>query len=433
MTRRLLLSYVVLTLVVLIALELPLGILNAHNLRQDLRSKVQRDAATLGSLAEDSLEHRRPVGRDVRAAVVRYAEATDARVVVRGTSGRVAIDSAGAEDGDAERSTGLVVTMPVAANGRVFGTVAITYPTASTDRRIVRDWIGLAVAAAAVLAAAAALGLLLSRSLSRPLRRVEQAAQRIGEGELDARAPEDDGPDDVRRLARTLNETAAKLETLVRSQEDFVADASHQLRTPLTALRLRLENLERDVTPEGRESLAGAVTEADRLARLVSELLALARTREQVEPAQAVDVTALAAARAEAWDAFAAERGVRIETIGAAMWARAAAGRVEQVLDNLLANAVEASPAGGTIRLTSARRNGWIEMHVVDEGAGLSADARTRAFDRFWHAGSGEGSGLGLAIARRLVGVDEGEIELNDASAGGVDAVVRLRPVRRAV
>ena len=159
-----------------------------------------------------------------------------------------------------------------------------------------------------MLAAAALLGLLLSRSVSRPLRRVERAAQRIGDGELDARAPETDGPDDVRRLARTLNETAAKLETLVRSQEDFVADASHQLRTPLTALRLRLENLERDVAPPGRETLAAAVTETDRLSRLVSELLALARPQDQVEPAEAIDVAALAAARAEAWDALAAER-----------------------------------------------------------------------------------------------------------------------------
>jgi signal transduction histidine kinase len=427
-TRRLLLSYLVLTLGVLIALELPLGILNAHNLRQDLRSKVQRDAVTLGSLAEDALEHRRPADANVRAAVRRYAEETDAHVVVRETSGRVVVDSAGAEDDDAEPARGLLVAMPVAANGRVFGTVAIRYPTSSTDRRIVRDWFGLAIAAAVVLAAAAVLGLLLSRSVSGPLRRVEHAAQRIGDGELDARAPESDGPDDVRRLARTLNETAAKLETLVHSQEDFVADASHQLRTPLTALRLRLENLERDVAPPGRETLAAAVTETDRLSRLVSELLALARPQDQVEPADAVDVAALAAARAEAWGALAAERDLRIETAGPPARARAGAGRVEQVLDNLLANAVEASPPGSTIRLRSGRRDGWIELHVVDEGPGLSADARARAFDRFWHAGPGDGSGLGLAIARRLVEIDEGEIALHEASAGGVDAVVRLRP-----
>ena len=314
-TRRLLLSYVVLTLGVLIALELPLGILNAHNLRQDLRSKVQRDAVTLGSLAEDALEHRRPADANVRAAVsaLRGGDRRACRRARRVGSSRRRLGRC--EDDDAEPVRGLLVTMPVAANGRVFGTVAISYPTSSTDRRIVRDWFGLAIAAAVVLGAAAVLGLLLSRSVSRPLRRVERAAQRIGDGELDARAPESDGPDDVRRLARTLNETAAKLETLVRSQEDFVADASHQLRTPLTALRLRLENLERDVAPTGRETLAAALTEADRLSRLVSELLALARPQDQVEPADAIDVTAVAAARAEAWDALAAERDLRIDTV----------------------------------------------------------------------------------------------------------------------
>jgi signal transduction histidine kinase len=426
-TRRLLLSYLALTLGVLVALAVPLGVLNAHNLRQDLRSKVQRDAVTLGSLAEDSLEHGRPVDPNVRAAVMRYAEETDARVVVRDASGRIVSSARGVDD-DRGAHGGLLVTMPVAANGRVFGTVAITYPTSSTDRRIVRDWLGLATAAVVVLAAAAVLGLLLSRSVSRPLRRVERAAQRIGDGELEARAPESEGPDDVRRLARTLNETAAKLETLVRSQEDFVADASHQLRTPLTALRLRLENLERDVAPRGRETLAAAMTETDRLSRLVTELLALARPQDQVEAADAIDVTALVAARAEAWDALAAERDLSIETAGAPARARAGAGRVEQVLDNLLANAVDASPPGSRIRLSSGRRNGWIELHVVDEGPGLSPDARARAFDRFWHAGAGEGSGLGLAIARKLVEVDEGEIALDEAPAGGVDAVVRFRP-----
>ena len=164
----------------------------------------------------------------------------------------------------------IAVTAPIASRARVFGTVRLTYPTGATDRRILRYWLALALAAAVVLAAAAVAGLLLSRSLSRPLRRLERAAERIGEGALDARASETDGPEEIRRLARTLNETAAKLDALVRSQQDFVSDASHQLRTPLTALRLRLENIEPNVAPEAQESLAAAVAETDRLARLVS-------------------------------------------------------------------------------------------------------------------------------------------------------------------
>jgi signal transduction histidine kinase len=427
-TRRLLLSYLALTLLVLVALEVPLGILNGHNQRQDLRSKVEHDALAVGSLSEDALEHGRVNDSQLFTVVSRYAEATDGRLVIVDRSGRVVADSARAGEDEAERVRGLSVTTPIVSSGRVLGTVHITYPTASTDRSIERYWLALAIVAAVVLGAAAIVGLLLSRSLVRPLRRVEEAAERIGEGELDTRAPERDGPEEVRRLARTLNETAAKLEALLTSQQEFVADASHQLRTPLTALRLRLENLERDVAPAGRGSLTAAVAEADRLTHLVSELLALARTQEDVEPAGPLDLAALADARADAWSALAGERDVSIETGSSAVLARAAAGRVEQVLDNLLANALEVSPSGATIRVQAMRRNGWAELHVIDHGPGLSGEARLRAFDRFWRGGLGEGSGLGLAIARRLVAVDEGEIELLPAETGGVDAVVRLRP-----
>jgi signal transduction histidine kinase len=290
-----------------------------------------------------------------------------------------------------------------------------------------RYWLALAGVAALVLGVAALVGFLLARSLARPLRRVEDAAERVGEGELGARAPEHDGPEEIRRLARTLNETAAKLEALIKTQEEFVADASHQLRTPLTALCLRLENLERDVTPEGRESLSAAVAEAERLTRLVSELLALARADAGAEPAVRIDLGAIATGRADTWRALADERHVAIRTSGPALDARGARGRLEQVLDNLLANALEVSPSGSTIRVGTARHDGWAEVHIVDEGPGLSPADRERAFDRFWQGAPGEGSGLGLAIARRPVEIDGGELELLAAEAGGLDAVVRLR------
>jgi signal transduction histidine kinase len=428
-TRRLLLSYLALTVVILASLEVPLGVLNAHNQRQDLRAKVAHDATAVAALSEDSLEHGRTNDPALRVAISRYAEATDGAVVIRDTSGRLVASSVGEDGGEAEAEyvNGIAVTAPIASRARVFGTVRITYPTGATDRRILRYWLALALAAAVVLAAAAVAGLLLSRSLSRPLRRLERAAERIGEGALDARASETDGPEEIRRLARTLNETAAKLDALVRSQQDFVSDASHQLRTPLTALRLRLENIEPNVAPEAQESLAAAVAETDRLARLVSELLALARAEDDVEPAGRIDVAALATARVDAWSALADERGVSIQTTSAPVVARGGSGRVEQVLDNLLSNALDASPRGATIQVTTARRNGWVEMHVVDEGPGLAAAARAHAFDRFWHAG-GEGSGLGLTIARRLAAADEGCVELLEADTGGIDAVVRLVP-----
>jgi methyl-accepting chemotaxis protein len=182
-TRRLLLSYLALTFVVLAALELPLGILNAHNQRQDLRTKVTRDASTLGTVAEDALEHGRVNDPRVQAVIAHYADESDARVVIRDTFARV-VAAAGQPEGH-----GATATAPIASNGHVLGIVAITYPTSTADTRIQRFWIVLGIVAAAVLGAAAVVGLLLSRSVTRPLRRLESAAERVGEGALDARAP----------------------------------------------------------------------------------------------------------------------------------------------------------------------------------------------------------------------------------------------------
>src|SRR5581483_2356914 len=232
-----------------------------------------------------------------------------------------------------------------------------------------------------------------------------------GAGELDARAREDDGPPEVRRLAGELNQTTAKLAALITSQEQFVADASHELRTPLTALRLRLENGETEP----------ALDEAERLARLVDELLALARVDVSASPPEAVDLDDVVMGRVELWEPLASERGVRLAASTHGTVVRAGRARVEQVLDNLLSNAIDASPDGASITVSAAGH----EVHVIDEGPGLTPEQRSRAFDRFWRASASPGSGLGLSIARRMVELDGGQIELRAAATGGVDAVVR--------
>jgi signal transduction histidine kinase len=222
---------------------------------------------------------------------------------------------------------------------------------------------------------------------------------------------------------------AAQLQRLVESQQAFVADASHQLRTPLTALRLRLENLERDVDPPGRPELEGALAEVERLGRLVEGLLALARADAGVLPEETVDLERAVGERLGAWQALAEEREVElVRDLNGARTARASPERLGQVLDNLLANALEVSPRGGSIRLAACPSGDWVELHVVDQGPGMAPEQRAHAFDRFWRAsGDGPGFGLGLAIVRRLVAADGGEVELLEAPGGGLDAVVRLR------
>jgi signal transduction histidine kinase len=454
-TNRLLLGYVAITVLVLVILEIPLGITYARNERQDLTTKVERDAVAMASLAQDSLESSSPADvRPVRRLADEYAAESGGRVVVVRRSGRAVIDTSpefpegrnfstrpevaqalagevatGVRSSETLGASLLYVAVPVASQGEILGAVRITYPTSALDARVRRYWLVLAAIAGVVLAAAAVSGLAIARSVTRPLQDVEQAAEALGRGDLAARVPAS-GPEEVRDLARVVNETAAKLEALLHSQEAFVADASHQLRTPLTALRLRLENLEADVPPSGRSSLEGAVAEVERLSGLVEGLLALARSDASEETGERLDLGRLVEGRAEAWSALAEERGVRLETSrdGPAI-VRAAPARVEQVLDNLLANALEVSPEGATIRIGTSRGREWVELHVVDEGPGLTAEERERAFDRFWRGrGSGEGSGLGLAIVKRLVAADDGRVELREAATRGIDAVVRLHP-----
>jgi signal transduction histidine kinase len=451
---RILVGYLGLVVVVLAALEVPLGVQFSRNEQQTLETKVEHDATTIASIAPDTL--RRPTRRRLQAIAgvsYRYRRDTGGRVVIVNRKGVALIDTnatgsgltsfasrpeiASALRGNVASGTRnsttlhkrlLYVAVPVAANGRIEGAARITYPTSAVDSRVRRYWLVLAAIAAIVIAVAIVVGLAVATFIVRPLRRLEAAAAAVGAGDLTARAPERVGPAEVRSLAAVFNDTVAKLDQLLRSQDEFVADASHQLRTPLTALRLRLENLARDVAPEGRAELDGAVAEVARLGSLVEALLALARADTSREPASPVDVDLVVRKRVGAWSALADERGVRLTAVGTAASARTTDERLRQALDNLLENALEVSPRGGGITVETRSAPPWIELRIRDEGPGLKPEERERAFDRFWRNRSGEGSGLGLAIVRRLVEQDSGQVELLEAPGHGLEAVVRLRP-----
>ena len=449
MTRRLLLGYLGVTLFVLLSLEVPLGVQNQRTERHNLTANVSHDAMVLAADAEDAVQapSRKQLGA-LAAVAANYGRRTGARVVIVDRKGYALVDTSGRVRGtesfasrpeiaaallgkyprgvrDSKTLHGrlLYVAVPIASGGQVHGAVRITYPFSAVDARILRYWLILALIGVVVLAGAAVVGLGLARFVTRPLRSLEEAAAAVGEGHLDARAPERDGPPEVRSLAARFNETVAKLSRLLRSQGEFVADASHELRTPLTALRLRLESL-----PQSRDRDA-ALHEADRLRDLVDGLLTLARADAGAEGSARVDASALMRERVEAWLPLADEHHVAlVAQLDGPLPVRAAPGRLTQVLDNLLANALEASPDGGTVTVSARSASPWVELHLRDDGPGLTPEERERAFDRFWRAGSGEGgSGLGLAIVKRLVAADEGEVELREAPSGGVDAVVRLR------
>ena len=206
----------------------------------------------------------------------------------------------------------------------------------------------------------------------------------------------------------------ARLDDLVRAQVGFVADASHQLRSPLTALRLRLENIERDVVPAGRADLDGALAEVERLSRLVDGLLALARADAGAPAPRDVDVRVALSERARAWAALAEGQGVRLEVApGPPLTASATPDALAQVLDNLLANALDVSPPGAALVLhAEPDPPAWVALHVLDEGPGMTSEARARAST----ASGGDGAPTGSGSASRSSGASSRPTEAASSS-----------------
>jgi two-component system, OmpR family, sensor kinase len=226
---------------------------------------------------------------------------------------------------------------------------------------------------------------------------------------------------------------ADRVHQLVDAQRRFVADASHQLRTPLTALRLRLENLAASPDPPDVTQLEAAEAETQRLARLVDGLLVLSRAQDQRGSREPVDVIAVAEDRRDAWAPLAEEGGISpiVEPPAGPANALAVPGHLEQILDNLLSNAVEASPAGTEVAIVvegpTAAGDPVVVVHVRDQGPGMTPNEREHAFDRFWQGQDRVGgSGLGLAIVQQLAESSGGNVELAEGDGGGLDAAVTL-------
>lgn len=450
MIRRLLLGYLTLTVFVLLILEIPLGITLTRHEHRILTAEVERDAFVLAASSEDVLEGTGTT--NLGALVANYAARTGAHAIIVGRDGLALADSedpsagrdfstrpeiaaalrgevaSGVRRSDTLRQQLLYVAVPVSSGGTVHGAARITFPMTEVQARITRGWWTLAAVALVVVGAATAVGWYLAATIARPLRALESMAGRLAAGDLGARATAD-GPVEVRSLARTVNEMAGRIEELVGAQRAFVADASHHLRTPLTALRLHLETIEEDATPSLAEEAAAAAREAWRLERIVDGLLALARAEGTRRPRVPIDVAAVIEERRAAWAPLAVERGIDLRAaVTGPLHTVAPDGALEQILDNLIANALQAAPAGTAIVVGArAERGDDIEVHVVDGGQGMDPTMRARAFDRFWRgADTGGGSGLGLALVRHLARECGGDAGLDAAAGGGIDAWVRL-------
>ncbi len=451
MTRRVLVGILTVTVLVLLLLEIPLGLFYAQRELERLTGDVERDAAVISTIYEDDLEA--DVSVDPRPATL-YAQRTGARVVVTDARGIAKIDTEGVVPRDfstrpeiasamkgtlasgKRRSETLgadlvFVAIPVASSGTVHGTLRLTLPTSEIDSRIHRYWLGLVGVAGIVLAIMTMVGWAIARSVTRPIRNLTAVASRFADGDLtlpDELVTSTKDPEELQVLTRTLATMAERLSKMLEEQRSFVADASHQLRTPLTALRLRLENLQAQLPQADTPAIDSAIDEADRLSGLVSDLLQLARA-DQPRPREIIDLVPIAEQRIDTWTAVAETQGVTLEidVSTASALVQAVPGAVEQILDNALDNSLKVAPANSAITVRVSSEPQAFVLQVVDRGPGLSDEDKSRAVRRFWRASpSGSGTGLGLAIADGLARASGGELRLSDTEGGGLTLTLRL-------
>jgi signal transduction histidine kinase len=455
MARRIVLTMLCLVGALLVTAVIPLGLLTTARERDSFREDTLLSARALAALAEDGLtEHN---GGQRMASVLARAGLSGERVWVYDKAGRLvaragqvqAGDDAGASlrspAGQAPaglvpavlRHGGTVVTQAQdqlqvataveAARGRPpAGVVVLARSTAELDERLRVLWAWLTAIAAAGLVAGVLVAIGFARWVGRPLSALDAAARRLGGDALDTRSVAGQGPPEVRRLATTFNTMAGRLEALVHGHRATMADVSHQLRTPLAALRLRLDVLAQDADPATAVDLADAQEEIARLSRLVDGLLAVARAENVVTEPVVVAVTGVLRDRVAAWAPVADERGVDLaQADSEPVQASLGDGHLEQILDNLLANALDAVPAGGQVRVSAAPGERGVRVVVADTGPGMDKAQREAAFRRFASNTSG-GTGLGLAIVHRLVTSNGGSAALSDTPGGGLTVTLDL-------
>jgi two-component system, OmpR family, sensor kinase len=447
-TLLLALAYVL--LLALIALGVPLALSLRDRVDSEVKGQARGQADVVAASASELLEPPRLAGLRRLARI--SAESVRGRTIVVDRRGRLLADSAGTQAGRSYASRPeiraalhgrgeqisrnsstlgteiLATAVPVLEHGRAGGAVRITQSVAAVNRAVRTSILDLAALAGVVLLLALAAGALIARQIALPIRRLDRAARRVADGDLDT-AVTVEGSSEQRSLGRAFNEMTHRIKRLLRVQQDFVADASHQLRTPLTGLRLRLENLGERLRGDraASEEIGASMREIDRLSQIVDELLVLSRAGEHELPGERVDLGDAVVRAGERWHRAAREQGIEIETHGdgaAAAWC--ARPDLDRSIDALLENALRYSPAGSTVTIAAAPG----QVEVLDRGPGLEPGEEEAVFERFSRGSAGRrgpsGTGLGLPIARELTRQWGGDVSLANRSRGGLRAVIEV-------
>lgn len=452
---RLVASFAYVLLVVIVALTVPLAIVLRDRARSELEALTLSNAQTIAAvLTRDQVEGDPGARRSLTRNVQRYAADVGGRVVVLDPAGVVIADSdredlgddfatpgrpevisalASRADAEVRRSDEeagdiAVAAAPIIDEGELVGVVRISRDVQTVEANVGRATAAIVAVALGGLLAGLALALAIARSLARPLSRLATTARRLGAGDLSARAGTLEGGSEVDELAGSFDEMASRVERTVRAQREFVANASHQLRTPLTGIKLRLEAGIAESTDEDvRTQLRAADKEVDRLAQIIERLLMMASQIEEGKVIQA-DVGNAVDRAVKRWEGRAARASSSLTgtTVVTALPAVADPDDVDQVLDVLLDNALTHAP--GPIEVTASAGAGKTVVSVADRGPGIPPDELARVTERFFRGrgASPGGSGLGLAIARELAERWGGGLDVR-SDGGGTQVDVWFR------
>jgi two-component system, OmpR family, sensor kinase len=441
---RLVLSFAYLLFLAVAALGVPLAVNIERRAQDELEARLASSGQVIASSVTDLLESDNRAGQ-LRKVVAEFGREVQADVEVTTKDGEIAASSGnvssdvdisdrpeiahvlgGASDGattvgEGPEGDALFVAVPVVKEGEVIGAVRIMEDLSELDSTVLRSRLILGAVGGFVVIGGLAVAWALASSLARPLRNLANTAERLGSGDLGARA-EEQGASDITAVAHAMNAMASEVSAGVEAQRDFVANASHQLRTPLTGLRIRLEAIAGDEGPAGKSAEA-ALKEVDRLAELVDDLLVLARTTARDTDPVAVDLSACTTDAVERWKPRARARSHEVnERVAASVEVCADPIDVSGVLDNLLENAIAYCPEGSRIDVEVGSMNGEARLVVKDNGPGISGDDKERVFERFYRGrvgrGAGPGSGLGLAIVREIAERWGGRAEIDSSAEG---------------
>jgi two-component system, OmpR family, sensor kinase len=447
---RLTIAVAYLLLLSLIAFGVPLGVSLGDRVDAEVKAQARSQADLVAASAPELLaKSQRPT---LQRLVTSSAESQRGRVIVGNGAGTVIADSAGPGEVGANyasrpeiaaalrgetfqrsrnsRTLGediLATSVPILRAGRPVGAVRVTQSTSAVQRATRRSIIGLVVLGAVVLLLGLIAAAMIARGTSRPIGRLEDAARRVEQGDMTATAAVE-GSSEQRSLAQSFNRMTARLGRMLRGQQEFVADASHQLRTPLTGIRLQLEELREAATAGARrDEIDAGLREVDRLSEIIDELLILSRAGERESPGEEFDVAQAADRARERWTKTADDAGIDLarDSIGESGSCWCVRADFDRALDALIENAIRYSPRGSEVRIVTVP--GRIE--VLDGGPGLEPGEEDAVFERF-HRGSASrgvrGTGLGLPIARELAGEWGGSVRIENRDGGGARAVIEL-------